>query len=239
MNLPLTFELKPRLSAMLAAGFILATTIGTVSHEAGHYLVMNGMGFNPSLHYATTSYGESIENNQLISYYESNKAKIHSPGRSQEKEHFNQMSRHLDRKFFYCTLGGPIQTIITGTLGFVLLWTRRKKILARGSLRLREWFFLFLAFFWSRQLANFLTGAYYFMRGGKSSGDEDTIARYLNLPNWIIEGAGALVAFILILWIIFFVIPKQQRLTFIFAGGVGSLAGALIWFGWLGPTILP
>lgn len=47
---------------------------------------------------------------------------------------------------FLITLGGPLQTIITGTVGFFLILNRRKTN-RFDDLDLTDWSFIFLSFF--------------------------------------------------------------------------------------------
>jgi len=50
----LTFTINIRLLLILIAAFILATIVGTVSHECGHYIVAKAMGFDAGIGYAYT-----------------------------------------------------------------------------------------------------------------------------------------------------------------------------------------
>lgn len=59
MKLPLQFTLKPRLFALLALGFVVATIVGTLSHEAAHLYAAKFYGLEPELHYASVSYGDT------------------------------------------------------------------------------------------------------------------------------------------------------------------------------------
>ena len=137
------------------------------------------------------------------------------------------------------TLGGPIQTITTGTLGFILLWLNRKKI--SNKLNLLQWTLVFMAFFWSRQVANFLIGFYFFVLAGKwtSKSDEIRISHYFELPLWFLSTITAAIGTVLLLVTVFKLIPKQQRFTFIVAGLAGSIIGFPLWMKVIGPVILP
>ena len=43
----------------------------------------------------------------------------------------------------------------------------------------------------------------------------------------------------LLTWVVFYIIPKQQRLNFLCAGLVGSFMGWIIWMDILGPVVMP
>lgn len=150
------------------------------------------------------------------------------------------VGKEIRKQFFCITIAGPAQTIITGTVGLWLLWFRRKKINSRNYLKFHEWLFVFLAFFWSRQLANCLFGIFYLINGKDSSwSDEGNIAAYLDVSHWAIDIPGAALATIAILWVVFKIIPLQERFTFLTAGLIGSIIGWIVWMKSFGPVILP
>lgn len=246
MKLPITFNLKPGLFALLALGFILTTIVGTLTHEAAHFYVAKHYGFQPKLHYASVSYGDIAPYalREFDSVYEANKDKILAKQSSPEKEAFLKyrasVGKKLEKQYFNITITGPLQTIIAGTLGLLLLWIRKSKIKIRGYLNFADWIFVMLAFFWSRQLANCMLGIYYFINGRDSSrSDEGNIAEYLDISHWAIDISGAVIASLAILWVVFRVILKQYRFTFLVAGLTGSIAGWMVWMETYGPAILP
>lgn len=246
MKLPIIFIVKPRLFALLTFGFIIATIIGTLSHEAAHLYAAKYYGLEPELHYASVSYGntEPYILREFDSVYEANKAKILSKEPSPEKEAFikyrEKTGKEIRKVYFNITLAGPLQTILTGTLGVVLLWLHRKKIDTRNYLKFSEWLFVLLAFFWSRQLANSLIGVFYYLNGKDNSGsDEGYIASHLDITHWIIDIPGAILATIVILYVVFRILPIQHRFTFLVAGLAGSVMGWIVWMEAFGPVILP
>lgn len=232
-------KLKPRLFALLTMGFILATIVGTVSHELGHIAIAKALGYNTRLYYDSMDYNNP-ESKSLYTYYEAHKDKIRSAAPSPEKEYFNTLNAVLERESFYITLSGPLQTIITGTIGVALLWFRRKKIRQFG-LRWADWVYIFLAFFWSRQIFNCAFGLLFCLKNDRAtlSGDEIYIDQYLGFPNMVTDSVGALLASVLLIWVVFWIIPKSLRLTFILSGFAGSALGFMIWMYWLGPVVLP
>lgn len=240
MRFPFTFSIKPRLFALLSLGFILATIIGTVTHEMGHYVMMKRYGFNPTIHYASASYGENPEYEEFLSYYETNKEKIKSAAESPEKEYFRNKIQEHNRQYFIITLGGPIQTMLTGTVGILLLWFYRKRLHSNGKLKPLAWLCVFMAFFWSRQVLNFLMSLPNIFKTRKHyRSDEPKISLYLDMPHWAFGMATAIVGALLLTWVVFYMIPKQQRLSFLCAGLVGSALGWFLWMDILGPVVLP
>lgn len=233
----MTFTLHFRLFLYLVLGFILATIMGTVTHEMGHIAVAKMQGYKTELHYASMNYtGEKHE--RLEDYYDANKKQILTPNTPEGKE-FRKMRDKVEYESFLIGLGGPLQTMITGTLGFFLLWFNRKKI--GSKLNFLQWSFVFLAFFWSRQIFNLLSWSINYILSGKPSmrSDEPRISKYLEIPLWSFGLTTAIIAAIALGYITFCLIPKQQRFTFLCAGVAGSAIGFILWMRILGPATLP
>ncbi|MGV6832650.1 MAG: hypothetical protein ACWA5P_13945 [bacterium] len=79
-------------------------------------------------------------------------------------------------------IGGPLQTIITGIIGLIIFW-RRKKINKNG-LRLFDWLGVFLALFWLRQVFNLTISIFSELikpDGSYFGGDEKKISELLIL----------------------------------------------------------
>lgn len=240
MQLPVTFSIQPRLFALLTLGFVLATIIGTVTHEMGHYVMMKRYGFNPTIHYASASYGYNPEYEKFSGFYEAHKEKIQSAEGSPEKEYFYNRLQKQKRELFLITLGGPVQTMLTGTMGLLLLWFYRKRLYINNKLKPIAWIAVFLAFFWSRQVLNFLMSVPdIFKERRYYRSDEPRISLYLNLPHWSFGMATAIIGAVLLIWVVFYVIPKQQRLSFLCAGLVSSALGWFLWMDVVGPVVLP
>ncbi|MBE2188344.1 MAG: hypothetical protein KGZ71_07920 [Desulfobulbaceae bacterium] len=192
--------------------FIAATIIGTLSHEFGHYIVAKYQGFEARINYSAT-FWESLDPEHPI----------------------------LPSSRIAVALGGPIQTMLTGTIGLVLLFGYRKKLYQTDKLSLGQWLIIFLSLFWLRQTANFcmwLTG--YFLNGRFSTGyDEIRIANYFDLPIWSIILITAIIGAFVLAIITFKFIPPRQRTTFLMAGLLGGIAGFYLWLIKFGKYILP
>ncbi len=142
---------------------------------------------------------------------------------------------------FFVTLGGPSQTILTGLLGLAILQLRRKKRILNG-LKMLDWLAIFLALFWLREVFNVVmsiiteflnpTGTFF-------SGDEAGLAWYLGLPAGTFAILFGTLGFLVGLYVVFQVIPKHIRLTFIAGGLVGGILGFIVWMNFLGPSLLP
>lgn len=233
----MTFTLHFRLFLYLVLGFILATIVGAVTHELGHIAVAKMQGYKTELHYGSMNYtGE--KHKQLETYYDTHKKQIMTADTTEGKV-FRKMLNKVEHESFLIRLGGPIQTMLTGTLGFILLWINRRKISYRLSAW--QWTFVFLAFFWSRQVAIFFQKITFrlFSIKTKMTGDEERIAHHLDINEWLPISAWAFLGTLVLIIVTFIYIPKQQRFTFVCAGVTGSAIGFILWMDVLGPVILP
>lgn len=247
-HLPLT--LNPRLFALLTFGFVLATIIGTVSHEGGHYVVSKALGYDAYISYASSGTKSGISEREMAvfdSLYKADKVKIHAKEDSPEKKHYLQYREQLSGKFkerpkqhsLLIVLGGPVQTMLTGMLGFWLLWRWRKKGVLINPLKAKHWIGVLLAFFWSRQVFNFVMSIGEFCSCTELKSDEPRISRYFGWPDSSFGLATFIPAVVILWWVVFKAIPKQQRFTFLLSGLAGSAFGWFIWMHWLGPRLLP
>ncbi len=201
--------MKGKLFIQLVLAFIAFTILGTLTHELGHFLVGEWLGYDMKINYAATH----IQDNSLES----------------------------PRKLFLVTLGGPIQTLLTGTIGCVLLFLNRKNFQSADKLSLKQWILVFVSLFWLRQLTNLVTwlGGYLINGEFNQGGDELRIAYYLGLPDWSILTLTALIGSLILALVVFKFVPSKQRLTFIFSGLTGGIAGYLFWLVFFGKYILP
>lgn len=217
----------------LAVTFLAFTVVGTLSHECGHALVARAYSYNASVHYGYTRFGHSAKEDRIDSIL--NRA---------EREHDNATSDRIERMIskqgLFITWGGPLQTMLTGTAGLLLLLFYWKHFRRQERLNAREWLILFLALFWLRQLANFVVGiGYWLIRGHRSMGsDEATLEFKYHLPAGMISILTSAIA-LAVFSLVFYAVPRRQRLTFMSAGAAGGVAGYLLWLEWLGPVIMP
>jgi hypothetical protein len=138
----------------------------------------------------------------------------------------------------WCALGGPLQTMITGTIG--LLFVRR---IPRNvqSLSLVQWITIGTSLFWLRQPANLFAAIVSYVSYGYllKDGDEIWLSRQFGIPDITLLLLTGIVGALVLAYVVFRVIPSQQRITFLMSGLVGGLLGAVLWFNVVGPVILP
>ena len=237
---PVFFDI--RLFVLLTLGFILFTIIGTVSHESGHYLVARIFGFKSSIHYNYTS--SNLEHKEWLFYrltWIRYRDQIKAGQSFPEKERFDRIVNEYKKTGIWFTLGGPLQTMLTGTLGLILMIVYRKRYLATERLSLWLWLIIFLSLFWLRQTANFITGIGSGLIRGRirSFGDESYLSWHFHLPFWSMSAITAMIGVIILVIVIFRFIPIKQRLTFITAGIVGGVSGFIFWLVLFGKMIMP
>ena len=239
----LPFSIDLRLFVLLAIGFIAFTIIGTVSHESGHYIVARCLGYEARINYKSTYlFSKDTTNEAFIKshwqlYHKQIKAKQKFP----DQGRWDSLMLKRQHDNFWFTLSGAFQTMLTGTIGLILLFFFRRRYFSSDKLSFLLWLLIFITLFWLRQAANFFVGVANLILNGstKSHSDEFILARYLNFPKWSISLITASIALIVLGIVIFKFIPLKQRLTFILAGLVGGVSGFLLWLVFFGKFIIP
>src|SRR5690606_11477284 len=105
---------------------------------------------------------------------------------------------------------GPLQTMLFGTIGLVILHIRKIKF-HRKELNFIDWFAIFLSLFWSRQLMNLIisvTGRILFGASNYFGGDEAEISSMLSLPSGTLSIATGIIGFIICYHIVFKIVPN-------------------------------
>ncbi len=205
-------SIDKRLFIWLFIAFIIATIIGTLTHESGHYIVAKCLGYDAGINYYSTWWAKS------------------SP---------NQVVNPSDD--FWFTLGGPIETMLTGTIGLVFLFSFRKSFASATKLSSGQWFLVFVSLFWLRQTANLVlwVGGYFFTGKFSQRGDEIILAHYLQLPDWTISTLTAIIGTVVLTIITFKFVPTKQRPTFIASGLTGGITGYVLWLVLFGKYLMP
>jgi hypothetical protein len=122
-----------------------------------------------------------------------------------------------------------------------MLVLRRKSIYKIGMKTL-DWLFVFLSLFWLREIFNLITsigGELILPNGNWFGGDELYISQELNLWSGTISLFLATIGTLIAIYVVFKIIPKKTRLTFILSGFIGGIAGFILWMNIIGPKILP
>jgi hypothetical protein len=234
----LKFDFK--LSFFLTLTFILMTAAGTVMHEFGHYSVSKLLGYQASINYRSSTHW-SVERNEYLENVYKNFSKeikynINFPGKD---EYLNKITRFTSDDF-WILLAGPLQTMVTGTIGLILLLIFRKKYITSDKVYIFGWVLIFIALFWLRQVANLFSTVLTFMSKGHvlGTGDEMRLTAYLDLNIWSIQIITGLVG-IGILGIILRILPKPLILSFLISGLAGGLLGYYLWLVRFGKYIMP
>lgn len=230
------------------------TVIGTLSHEYGHIAAAKLNGYDTVLHYGAMSYYPKgyLENenykalNKLSLEYKSTEYNNWPEAAKQKVEHYTKI---LSERYPYnesksdilITIGGPLQTIVTGTIGLIILFIRRKSIYNIG-LKIIDWLAVFLSLFWLREVFNIFTsisGELISPNGTWFGRDELGISQSLNLWDGTIPLILATIGFVFSLYVIFRILPKKIRPTFILSGFIGGISGFVLWMYIIGPKVLP
>lgn len=205
-------KIEKSLFVYLSIGFIIFTPIGTLSHEFGHFLMAKFFSLKAEINYASTFYYPVNSIKPITSIQE-----------------------------IAISIAGPIQTILTGTIGFMILWNNRTEYINSIFLNFKQWVLVYVSLFWLRQPVNFAVYClkYMIFPNYESNGDEIEIAEYLGLPNYSISLLTAFIGFSILYLVVFKILPIHLRLTFISSLLAGGMAGYVIWLHWLGPIIMP
>lgn len=237
--MPLSINYKALI--ILSLTFIAFTVIGTLSHEAGHIAVAKLLGYQTELHYGSMNYYGGKTFNTMSEIYREYAIELEKGTDFKRKTELEQAQRNYQKDTLLITIGGPLQTILTGTIGLLFLLWRRKHIALYGLGRL-DWLAIFLSLFWLREAFNLTMSIVFEIlapNGSWFGGDELRISSMLNFwPGTfsIILGIiGTFVSF----YILFSVIPARMRLTFICSGLLGGISGFILWLHLLGPVVLP
>ena len=145
------------------------------------------------------------------------------------------------KESLYVSMGGPLQTMITGLFGCLLLYIRRNKQIESGF-NLIDWIAVFLSLFWLRELFNLISSLAYGMmlqHGKYFGGDEYRISKKLNLWEGTIPVVLGLLGLVISLIVVFKIVPFNLRFTFIISGLIGGITGLYLWMDVFGPWLLP
>jgi hypothetical protein len=229
-----------RLFILLSFAFIIATIIGTLSHEFGHYIVAKGLGHKARIHYASVGSDAPASFDSMYTIISKYREQIEDGSSFPGKEKYDQLARKYSNDNLMITTGGPLQTMLTGTIGLMLLFVWKNSFRSRHPLSPGQWTLVFITLFWLRQTANMILGLGTFVLTKRSPySDEIGIAWNLGLPPYLLLIVTGVIGFIILCIVIFKFIPKNQHLTFVLSGIAGGVAGYVLWLYMLGPVLLP
>ncbi len=232
--------IKLKAFAILTLAFIVFTAIGTVTHEYGHILVAKYFEYETTLHYGSMNYKSEL-NEKLFEIYNQNKTAILNDEYFHQKDEYDNAIKTIQSKGLWITIGGPLQSILTGLLGLIILLIRKDQIKTFGP-KITDWLVIFLSLFWLREVFNLVTivgSAIISPKGDFFGGDEKYISLGLNLWEGTVPIILGIVGLIISLFVIFKIIPYRIRFTFILSGLLGGILGFILWMNILGPIILP
>jgi hypothetical protein len=230
-----------RLFLALYFAFIAFTIIGTLSHEAGHFVVAKLHGYPSHIGYNYTFWDNQQELLVIDSFEKKYRDELILNKQFPEKAQYEVLLKQQLNASFLITFGGPLQTMLTGSIAFGLLVRKRNRSRDINKLKFTHWLLVFFALFWLRQPFNFIYWIGGYFRNGEFStnGDEIYLANYLNIPEGGILIFTALIGFALLFYTVFRIIPVAERWVFVLAGLTGGITGFLFWIIWAGPLILP
>jgi len=219
--------------------FIICVPIGKLHHESGHYLAGKAVGINSRINYMSTIYTNSRSYyKEYFDLYDKNRDAIENGRDFKDKLVLEKLKWHHSLNSFIFTLGGPLITILTGTIAFILLLRLYKKEKVLSPL---HYILVFLSLLWLRAPANLFTGLYYQINTGHLSrrGDEVKLSTYFYLNSQFFDLLLGGIGFLIGCIIIFKIIPLQHRLSFILAGLIGGNWAFYFWMYQIGPIVLP
>ena len=221
--------------------FVIFTAIGAVSHEYGHILLAKSFGYDTFLHYGSMNYSFGELKDKLDDIHTDYKTDIENGTDFEKKAEYQRGLKKLASNGFWIAIGGPLQTILTGTIGLLFLIYRKKKIKLYG-LKFIDWLAVFLTLFWLREVFNLVISIIDEMIapiGSWFGGDEKDISIYLNLWEGTFSVVLGLIGLFITLFVIYKVIPNRLRFSFIIGGVFGGSIGFYLWMFVIGPIILP
>ncbi len=209
------FNLKDIL--LFTCGFILFTAIGTISHEYGHILMAESLGYDTALHFDHMLYHQSEQIEQEVG------------------------ADQVERDELSILLAGPASTLLISLIGLTLLFFRKKKH-TKSAFQFPDWMAVFLALFCLRSVFNLFMSiiqGLYFDAPSFFGGDELRISKLLNYWEGTVPIFTAVICALIAFGVLFQLIPAKHRINFILAGLIGGSSGYVLWMKLIGPIVLP
>lgn len=232
---------RSKLFWALTIAFAITAVAGTLLHECGHYIVARALGYDATISYAFTNWEHPKMDSTLQLTYAKYGYQILHHLSYPDQEKVDLLEHKKMQESFWMTITGPLQTIVTGCVGLLLIFIYRKKYALASKLSFWMWLPIFLSLFWARQVFNFIIGAgVQFLKAVPNlKSDETKLSIYFGWPTWLLSAATAFTGLIATSFVVFKVVPKKYRTVFMAAGFLGGLGGFTLWIKWLGPMLLP
>lgn len=227
---------------------LLLVPIGTLTHELGHFFVAKSIGVEAKVTYKSTVLlpyenlhltvkdevdrtllpcsSERFLSSSYFDWYE-----LSFLLKPDTRETYLQYLRDLK----LVTFGGPLVTIIIGSIAFTFLLIRVKTITLNSPIS--AFVLGLLSLFWLRELLTLFVSLF-IKKINVNFSDEVILAKLFNLPSLSIISFLGLISLLVFIKVIT-MYEKKIRSIFILSLGVGSFLGYIIWFGILGKLILP
>ena len=138
--------------------FLLLVPIGTISHELGHLSVAKLLGYETHLSYSSLAWEDDFKIDVINSYL-NNEYEIENSLPFIGKNQYEKDVAIINKHDLYILSGGVLQTILFGTLAFIIL-IYRLKLLKIKTFSFLDWFLVFITMFLSRQIFNFVWGLF-------------------------------------------------------------------------------
>lgn len=202
-------KLHPRLLLYLTAAFIGTTVIGTLLHEAGHFIVAELLGYEAFIHYGYTSFADprALSKTDHFLIVVGGVASTLAIGTT------GLVLLYVNRRSFASATSLTLRQWVAVFLS--LFWLRQ---LTNGLFGL------------SRYLRK---GTF------RSRGDETVIDRYFHFPYGSTLLPTAAIALVVLAFICLKVIPRKQLPTFLVALAVGGSVGYYLWLVKFGRILMP
>ena len=233
-------EIDNKLLYRLILGFFAASIIATIVHEYGHFFTAKYLGYQARVSYGSTSWTNPGYQEFFDGLTRDERIKIRTNEYFPGKQDYEAMIKNIRDEAFLITLGGPVLTILIGTLGLLIVFLNRRKFTVE-ALSFKKWLVVFIALFWLREPVNYIFDLLVTLRQGSfpRRNDEAILARYLDLDSWSISFVLAVIGLVIV-WIVYRkFIPDRDKTTFLLAGLVGGLGGYLSWLFLFGPIFMP
>jgi len=234
----LKFDYK--LSIYLTLTFIVMTVVGTLTHEFGHYSVSKLLGYKASINYQSSTYRDDELNGYFQDTYEKYSNEIKRDIAFPEKEKYQKAVQKYQSDSFWIILGGPLETMLTGSIGFILFLVYRKRFITSNHVHFIGWSLVFMSLFWLRQVLNLFMVVMSLLLTGQHSlrSDEMRLANHLHLNIWTIQWITGLIGLSIFAIVLRF-LPKTVIMTFLISGITGGIFGYWLWFIKFGQYIMP